>query len=57
MELNGSIESLRNCLRNNRCTAVVVMGWEVGDVTNIRRDLLVFSDGIHKAKQVRTAHL
>jgi hypothetical protein len=53
LELHGATDALRNFLRVNRVTAVVVMGWEVGDVTNIRRDLTVFSDGIHKAKQVR----
>lgn len=52
LELPGAIEALKQCQRANRCTAVVLMGWDVSDLTNIRRDLVVFADGIHKAKQV-----
>jgi hypothetical protein len=53
LELPLAIDALKNFLRTNRCTAVVLMGYQVNEVTSeILRDLTVFSDGIHKAKQV-----
>ena len=41
-------------MKANRCSAVVVMGWEIEGENRMSRDVTIFSDSIHKAKQVCT---
>jgi hypothetical protein len=53
LDLPNAVDALKAHLKVNRCSAIVAMGWEIEGENNLLRDVTIFSDTIHKAKQIQ----